>query len=290
MQQPNELLPSFSPKTFTEMMQFCETISNSNFCPKDYKGKSGEIIVAIQYGAEIGLKPMQALQNIAVINGRPCVWGDSLLALVQASGLMEYIQETDDGKTATCIVKRKNYPNPHTVKFSTDDARQAGLAGKQGPWMQYPTRMRQMRARSFALRNQFADVLGGLIAREEAIDITPMPANGQLTNGLGPRTEEDIKHDLKTVLDDVEIVADRVPDGPEASSAEKGEQTAGSPAGGDVVTGAELKMVKALLAAAPGTNAEKTARIKKVLPYYVGAETLKQSDIEIFTSALQAEE
>lgn len=105
-----------------------------------------------------------------------------------------------------------------------------------------------------------------------------------------PKTEADIKRDLKTELDDVEIVADRVSSEPGISNPDQKEQTADSSSGDAVVTGSELKMVKALLAGAAGSNAEKTARIKKVLPYYVGAETLKQSDIEIFTSALQAEE
>jgi hypothetical protein len=54
-----------------------------------------------------------------------------------------------------------------------DDAKAAGLQGKQGPWTQYPKRMRQMRARAFALRDVFPDVLRGLPVAEEVMDIPP---------------------------------------------------------------------------------------------------------------------
>ena len=51
--------------------------------PREFQAKPNNILVAVQWGFEIGLAPMQALQNIAVINGRPSLWGDSLLALVK---------------------------------------------------------------------------------------------------------------------------------------------------------------------------------------------------------------
>ncbi len=59
---------------------------------------------------------------------------------------------------------------PIERRFSVQDARRAGLWGRPGPWSQYPQRMLQMRARAFALRDAFADVLGGLYLREELED------------------------------------------------------------------------------------------------------------------------
>lgn len=161
---------SLTPKTLEEAMKFAEMIANSSMVPPSYKGKPGDVLVAIQMGMEVGLKPLQALQNIATINGRPCIWGDAALALVQASGKLDWIEETCDGKTATCSVKRKGYPETTVRTFSTDDAKKAGLLGKAGPWTQYEKRMLQMRARGFALRDTFADALKGLIIAEEAQD------------------------------------------------------------------------------------------------------------------------
>jgi hypothetical protein len=164
----------FAPATVTEAIQFSEMLANSNMVPKQYKGKPQDIMVGIQWGMEMGLAPMQALQNIAVINGKPSVYGDAMMALVQASPVCEGVEESieDEGTpnpVAVCVARRKGRA-PVTVRFSVEDAKRAGLWGKQGPWQAYPKRMLQMRARGFALRDAYPDVLKGLISVEEAQD------------------------------------------------------------------------------------------------------------------------
>jgi len=164
----------FAPATVTEAIQFSEMLANSNMVPKQYMGKPQDIMVCIQWGMEMGLAPMQALQNIAVINGKPSVYGDAMMALVQASPVCEGVEESieDEGTpnpVAVCVARRKGRA-PVTVRFSVEDAKRAGLWGKQGPWQAYPKRMLQMRARGFALRDAYPDVLKGLISTEEAQD------------------------------------------------------------------------------------------------------------------------
>jgi hypothetical protein len=164
----------FAPATVTEAIQFSEMLANSNMVPKQYMGKPQDIMVCIQWGMEMGLAPMQALQNIAVINGKPSVYGDAMMALVQASPVCEGVEESIEDETtanpvAVCVARRKGRA-PVTVRFSVEDAKRAGLWGKQGPWSAYPKRMLQMRARGFALRDAYPDVLKGLISTEEAQD------------------------------------------------------------------------------------------------------------------------
>ena len=164
------------PQTFEECYRMAKLLSMSAMVPDSFKGQPDDCCVAIMQGLEVGLSPIAALQSIAVINGRPTIWGDGALAVVRASGLLEYVKETDDGKQATCEVKRKEEPEPITRQFSQQDAERAGLlkvkeGKKPGPWHTYPARMRQMRARSWALRDGFADVLKGLHIAEEAQDI-----------------------------------------------------------------------------------------------------------------------
>ena len=176
----------FIPKSFDEAIKIAGLICNSTLVPVEYRGQSkqGDALAAIMYGAELNLAPLQALQSIAVINGKPSVYGDALIALVQGhpmyDGISEEILETKSGLVAVCTIKRKG-SEPHTVKFSQEDAVKAGLWGRKGPWQTYPKRMLQMRARGFACRDQFADALKGIITAEEAqdypskdiIDITP---------------------------------------------------------------------------------------------------------------------
>jgi len=167
--------------TMADAMKFGEMVANSDFAPKDFRGKPASCVLAIQAGAEIGLSPMQALQSIAVVNGRPSIFGDAALAVVKASPVCEYVTEAVDGDgeqmVATCTAKRRGYPTPTVVKFTVADAKKAGLWGKSGPWTQYPKRMLQMRARGFALRDAFPDCLRGIITAEEAQDYpTPVVA------------------------------------------------------------------------------------------------------------------
>ena len=167
-QQKNGFL--MEPQSLNEAMEFANMLANSNLVPKAYQQKPGDIMVACQWGAEIGLKPLQSLQNIAVINNIPAVWGDALVALVRGSGLCEYIkQDWDDAsKTATCRVKRKGEPE-EMRQFSEEDARVAGHLNKD-TYKKNLQRMLSIRARAFALRDVFADVLKGLKVAEEVED------------------------------------------------------------------------------------------------------------------------
>lgn len=168
---------SLTPQTMDEAMRFADVMAKSSIVPKDYQGNPGNILVAVQWGAEIGLPPLQAMQNIAVVNGRPSIWGDAMIALVKGSGLLASLDEEIDDKQATCTVQRRG-EQPVSRTFTMEDAKRAGLAGKQGPWSQYPKRMLQMRARSWALRDVFPDVLKGVYIAEEARD---MPAEKDIT-------------------------------------------------------------------------------------------------------------
>lgn len=168
-------------QTMADAMKFGEMVAASDFSPKDFRGKPASCVLAIQAGAEIGLSPMQALQSIAVVNGRPSIYGDAALAVVKASPVCEYVTESVEGDgdqmVATCTAKRRGYPEPTVSRFSVADAKKAGLWAKSGPWSQYPRRMLQMRARGFALRDAFPDALRGMVTAEEASDYpTPEPA------------------------------------------------------------------------------------------------------------------
>jgi hypothetical protein len=169
-------------QTISEAMTFGKMLAGSSFVPKDFRGKPEDCVLAVQHGAELGLGPMQSVQSIAVINGRPSIWGDAAIALVKGSAVCEYISERIEGEgdsmTAICEAKRRSDPTATVSTFSVADAKKAGLWGKAGPWQQYPKRMLQLRARGFALRDAFPDILRGLVTAEEAQDYPkPEPEN-----------------------------------------------------------------------------------------------------------------
>lgn len=160
-----------NPANLHEALEMAGVLCKSSLIPKDFQGNPGNVLVAIQWGMELGLAPMQALQSIAVINGRPSLWGDAVIALCKSHPVCEWIKESfDEEGAAVCIAKRKGDPEPVERRFSLDDAKKAQLTGKQGPWTQYPRRMLQMRARSWCLRDTFPDLLRGMEVAEEQQD------------------------------------------------------------------------------------------------------------------------
>lgn len=167
-------LATLAPKTLDEALRFAEMLSKSDLVPKDYQNKPGNCLIAIQWGMEIGLQPLQAMQNIACINGRPSLWGDSMLALCRAHPSFEWIDEKEGADGAVVTVKRRGQPEC-VREFNLEDAKRSGLLGKQGPWQQSPKRMMKLRARAFALRDTFTDVLRGIASAEEMRDM-PTPA------------------------------------------------------------------------------------------------------------------
>jgi hypothetical protein len=159
---------------YDELQQFCEMVFTSGMAPSSFR-TAMQIGVAVQYGMELGLGPMASLQTIAVINGKPCAWGDGMLALCQAHPAWDGMEELQDveSQTATCTVWREG--KAYTSSFSIEEARAAALLGKD-PWKKYPKRMLQMRARSWSLRAAFADALMGLSSAEETRDLPPRDA------------------------------------------------------------------------------------------------------------------
>lgn len=175
-----------------DAFRFAKAICESGFAPRGME-KPESVLIALQWGAELGLSPMAGLQNIAVVNGRPALFGDAALALVRSSGLLEDYREEEVGEAGKdsfgykVTVKRRGQ-GEQAETFTVADAKTAKLWGKNGPWTDYPRRMLKFRARGFVLRDAFGDVLKGLRTTEEAqdmaaeVNVTPLAA--KVSSGL----------------------------------------------------------------------------------------------------------
>jgi hypothetical protein len=203
MSVPTRPANPLAPQSFSEAERFARMLAGTELVPAAYRNKPEAILVAMQMGFEVGLNPMQAIQNIAVIGGRPAIWGDAMLALVLSHPACEYVRDGVDGdgdaRHGWCEAKRRGSPAIRRT-FSVADAKRAGLWNKSGPWQQYPDRMLQMRARGFALRDAFPDALRGLISQEEAqdlpaangpvVDVMAEPQNMPPAKAVGPEADK----------------------------------------------------------------------------------------------------
>lgn len=233
------------PSNTEEAWRLAVAMQEAGMVPDSYSKNQNEkqtkarVMIGIMKGLEIGLAPITALSTIVIINNRPCVWGDGAMALIQNSGnlvkakeWMEGVSGTPDW-TAHCELWRKDQDESYHRTFTWAQAQKANLVSKPGPWITYPVRMMQMRARAYALRDGFADALYGLSIGEEVRDI-PVTLEKPSTDFLSdekpalPSPEPGIQGVSPGPVD---AGADAAED-PEPSAADASPETAGDDYGG----------------------------------------------------------
>lgn len=169
-------LAALVPQSLDDAFRLAKALSSAgDMVPKHYQGQPEMTMAAIIRGMEVGLNPMQALSSIAVINGRASLWGDAMPALVQRAGHHIDVDYEGAGDTLTAVATLTRGDTGKVVvrRFGMVDAKRAGLAGKPGPWQQYPQRMIAHRARAWAIRDGAADALMGMQVAEETSDYGP---------------------------------------------------------------------------------------------------------------------
>lgn len=188
------------PQNIEEAFRVAHAFDLAQIAPKGLDTRE-KILAVIMGGAELGFAPMQALASFAWINGRICIYGDAVPALLWTNGIKvrEWIENEaptyPDNMTAHCEITR---PDGTVIerKFSVLQAKTAKLWGKRGrdgqdtPWITYPDRMLQMRARSWAARDGAADVLKGRPILEEVQDYTVERVTGPQKSGLIDRLKD----------------------------------------------------------------------------------------------------
>lgn len=199
-------------RQWSELAQFARDAIAGGLAPKGLE-KPQALAVAIQAGLELGLTPVKAMSSIMVVNGRPTLFGDTPLGLCMASGKFDQAafdekmigNDKNDSYGASCTVARIGC-KPHTCTFTVADAKKAALWGKTGPWCQYPDRMLKMRARSFALRDTFPDVLGGVSIREEVDDYQSVTVTQQPQSTAADRARDKANELMGKPIEQPEVV------------------------------------------------------------------------------------
>ena len=189
----------FRPESREEALKFCADLAMEDWVPACYRRKPIFVAIALSYGEKFGLEPLVSLTNIAVINGKPSIYGDMALALARRAFPNMVYKERYFTDRIGCEVTVQRSPKhePVTEWFDMVRAEQARLLyvapGKlSGPWHTYPWRMCMFRARGFALRTAFADVLAGFISAEEAYDMPGGQESIDMSrpvNTIGPEAE-----------------------------------------------------------------------------------------------------
>lgn len=174
---PTTVLPS--PGEWEATMTMARTIAGTPFVPVAYRGQPEAVVAAILYGREIGLGPMQALQKIHMIDGKPSLSADLMLAQMRRGGLVILSSEST-GEHAVIHARRNDTGEEATVEWTLAEARtipakergQNIMLADKGTWRAYPADMLWARCVGRLARRLGSDLLGGvaLYSSEEMQD------------------------------------------------------------------------------------------------------------------------
>ena len=222
-------------RTLDDAWTLSNIVFNSQLAPQSLKSPA-QVLIALQMGMEVGLPPMAAIQNVAVINGRPSLWGDIMIALCRASGKFdeEAFEQTweygADGLAtkAICTVRRLPNGKPIVSEFTWAEAIAAKLDTKDA-YKFYRKRMLMNRARAFALRDGFSDVLRGVISAEEAQDLPEKNITASASATRKPSTLEELTEQLSASETSAETAVATETPTPEAESAPTQQEATADP-------------------------------------------------------------
>lgn len=147
--------------------QLAVPLCRTEFVPQHFRGNEAAATAAILYGAEAGLSPMQALQGIFVIGGRPALYVRTMLALTLAAGHEVNTVESTDAR-AVVEARRRGSSHTERVVVTIDQARRAGWTSNK-KYASEPASMLLARAQSQACRRVAPDALHGLAYSAEEL-------------------------------------------------------------------------------------------------------------------------
>jgi exonuclease I len=178
----NKLVADFSngiygsSDSFTLAFQMAKGLSQSTIVPQQFQNNPSNCLIAIEQAQRLNMSPMQVMQNLYVIQGRPSWSSSFLIAMINSSHIfdieLQYEEEEKDGKPYSCLVwTEKDGRRINGMKVTMDMADKEGWTKKNGSkWNTLPALMLRYRAVSFFARLQCPEISLGMYTQEEMYD------------------------------------------------------------------------------------------------------------------------
>lgn len=173
-----------------DVFQLARALANARgFVPRAYLGDENAIAAAILTGIELGIGPMEALRVIHMVDGKPTLAADYMLARAIRAGVRIEWEQCDD---RAAVLRLDRFGTRHTHAFTIEEAQRAGLVGKDN-WKKYPAAMLRARCIAAALRAFSPDVLGaGVYLAEELESTDDAPRQIESTSRRVTRIDDEI--------------------------------------------------------------------------------------------------
>jgi len=202
-------------RSFDEILRMAETIAKSRL----FGVTQVDQVVALMLMAEAeGRHVASAMQDYSVIQGKPSLKAEAMLArFQQAGGKVKWTELSD---TRVAAIFSHSQCEPVEIDWDMPRARMAGLGGKD-MWKKFPRQMLRARVISEGVRTAYPGALGGMYAPEEVIDFEqpartppPTPARGQLAAPDEPGQVEQHREPPPSELDGQEVDQTTQPEWP----------------------------------------------------------------------------
>jgi hypothetical protein len=171
VRHPTAAMTPFAPQGLEQAMTLAQTLAQSGLMPNSLRGKPQDVLVVLITGHELGLSPMQAVRSVHVVQGRAVMSADLMVALAVRSSTCEYFRlVSSDDKGSVYETKRRGAPEPVRMAFTMEQAKAAGLTGKDN-WKNYPAAMLRARCSAALVRAVYPDLALGVYEESEADEI-----------------------------------------------------------------------------------------------------------------------
>ncbi len=163
------------PSSFGEVAQMSQVWAKASTLNSALRNKPEDVALTVLTGMELGLLPMASLRMINIIDGKPSLAADTLVAIVLGRrDVCEYficIEEETNETQATYETKRVGAPRPRRMTFTLAQAKAMNLAGRDN-WKKQQATMLRHRSRAALARDVYPDIVGAVYTDDEARDFT----------------------------------------------------------------------------------------------------------------------
>lgn len=163
-----------------ELAQRCaKLLATSTLVPKEYQGNLSNCVIALNMAQRIGADPLQVMQNLVIVHGRPTWSSQFLIATVNTSGRFTALrfeffgqQGTDDWGCRAWAIEKSTNEKLVGADITIAIAKAEGWYGKNGSkWKTMPQQMLMYRAGSWWTRAFAPELSMGLQTSEEVGDV-----------------------------------------------------------------------------------------------------------------------
>jgi hypothetical protein len=160
--------------SWEDMQRMANAFAKSALIPQHLHNKFNDVLVILQTAKELNIPPMQAINGINVIQGKPSISPELQLALIRSKIPDAFVKiEVDEAKVSvkcTMAPSKERIDESFTSTWDMNRAKAMGLENKDN-YRKQPITMLKWRAVGECARTVFPHVTRGLYNTEEAVDL-----------------------------------------------------------------------------------------------------------------------